>query len=117
MQHPMYVSQQKLSRIAKAVGSANAISINFIYIYVTFFRITRYNVHAHNPTYAHSPLRTHVCKLYSYEHFRRTEPTDLEIYEVTTGASLLIGMSRTTESIAPLNSDQENVSTRAKSGI
>jgi hypothetical protein len=32
-----------------------------------------------------------------------TEPPDLEIHEVTTGASLSTGMSPTTESIAPLN--------------
>jgi hypothetical protein len=38
-----------------------------------------------------------------YEHLRRTVPTDLEIYEVTTGASLSTGTSPTTESIAPLN--------------
>jgi hypothetical protein len=31
-----------------------------------------------------------------------TEPVDLEIHEVTTGASLSTGTSPTTESIAPL---------------
>jgi hypothetical protein len=46
---------------------------------------------------------THVRKTYPYKHLRRTEPVDLEIYEVTTGASLSTGTSPTTESIAPLN--------------
>jgi hypothetical protein len=32
-----------------------------------------------------------------------SEPADLEIHKVTTGASLLIGTPPTTESIAPLN--------------
>ena len=67
-----------------------------------FFRITQYNVDAHN-TYAHSPLWTHVRKSYPYEHLRRTEPADLEIHEVTTYASLSTGTSPTTKSIAPLN--------------
>jgi len=57
----------------------------------------------HN-TYAHSPLWTHVCKPHPYEHLRRTEPTDLEIHEVTTDVSLLTGTSPITENIAPLNS-------------
>ena len=37
---------------------------------------------------------------YSYEHLRRTMPTDLEIHEVTTGASLSTG---TYESMSLLN--------------
>ena len=53
--------------------------------------------------HAHSPLWTHVCKTYPYEHIRRTEPADLEIHEVTTDASLTTGTSPTIESIAPLN--------------
>jgi len=57
----------------------------------------------HN-TYAHSSLWTHVCKPYPYEHLRRIEPTYLEINEVTTDVSLLMGTSPTTESIASLNS-------------
>jgi hypothetical protein len=40
---------------------------------------------------------------YSYEHLRRIELADLEIHEVTTGASLSTGTSSTTESITPLN--------------
>jgi hypothetical protein len=51
-------------------------------------------------THAHWPLWTHVCKLYPYEHLRRTEPADLE---VTTDTSLSTVTSSTTESIAPLN--------------
>jgi hypothetical protein len=35
--------------------------------------------------HAHLPLWTHVCKPYLYEHLGRTEPTDLEIHEVTSG--------------------------------
>jgi len=54
-------------------------------------------------THAHSPLWTHIRKLYLYEHLRRTEPADLEIHEVTIGTSLSTGTSPTTESIAPLN--------------
>jgi hypothetical protein len=37
------------------------------------------------------------------EHFQRTEPADLEIHEVTTGAFLSMETSSITESIAPLN--------------
>jgi hypothetical protein len=67
-----------------------------------YLRITQYNANAHN-THIHSLLWTHVRKPYSYEHLQRTEPVDLEIHEVTTGASLLTGTSPTTKSIAPLN--------------
>jgi hypothetical protein len=70
---------------------------------IFFLRITHYNADVHN-THAHSPLWTHVCKPYPYEHLRRTKPTDLEIHEVTTDALLSMGMLPTTESIAPLNS-------------
>ena len=52
---------------------------------------------------AYSPLWIHVRKPYPYEHLRKTEPADLEIHEVTTGASLSTGTSPTTKSIAPLN--------------
>jgi hypothetical protein len=38
-----------------------------------------------------------------YEHLRRTELVDLEIHEVSTGASLSTETSPTTESIVPLN--------------
>jgi hypothetical protein len=38
-----------------------------------------------------------------YKHLRMTEPADLGIHEVTTGASLSTGTSPTNESIAPLN--------------
>jgi hypothetical protein len=41
---------------------------------------------------------------YIYEHLRVTEPAYLEIDEVITGASLLTGMSITTESIASVKS-------------
>jgi hypothetical protein len=66
--------------------------------HLLFFRIIQYNADAHN-TYAHSPLWTHVRKPYPYEHLRRTEPADLEIHEVTIGASLSTGTLPTTESI------------------
>ena len=55
---------------------------------VFFFRITQYNADAH---YAHSPLWTHAHKPYLYEHLQITEPADLEIHKVTTGASLSTG--------------------------
>jgi hypothetical protein len=42
-----------------------------------------------------------VRKPYLYEHLQR--PVNLEIHEVTAGASLLTGTSPTTESKAPLN--------------
>jgi hypothetical protein len=38
-----------------------------------------------------------------YEHLQSTGSTDLEIHEVTTGASLSTGTLPTTESITPLN--------------
>jgi hypothetical protein len=73
------------------------------YVYeCIFFRITQYNADVHN-THAYSPILIHLCKLYLYKHLRRTEPTNLEIHEVTTDASLSTGTSPTTESIAPLN--------------
>jgi hypothetical protein len=52
-------------------------------IYI-FFRITEYNIGAHN-MHAHSSLWTHVRKPYPYEYLERTEPTDLEIHEITSG--------------------------------
>jgi hypothetical protein len=45
----------------------------------------------------------HVYKPYPYEHLRRTALANLEIYEVTTDASLSTGTLPVTESIAPLN--------------
>ena len=69
---------------------------------IVFFRITQYNVDAHN-THAHSHLWIHVRKPYPYEHLWSTELADLEIHEVTTGASLSMGTLPTTESIASLN--------------
>ena len=53
----------------------------------------------HTHLYEH----TYANPTASYEHLRRTEPADLEIHEVTIGVSLLMGMSPTTESIAPIN--------------
>jgi hypothetical protein len=53
--------------------------------------------------HTHSPLWTHVCKPYPYEHLRRTEPLDLEFYEVTTGTSLSTGTSPIIENIVALN--------------
>jgi hypothetical protein len=55
-------------------------------------------------THVHSSLWTHAHIPYPYDHLRITEPTDLEVDEVTTGASLLTGTSPTTERIAPDNS-------------
>jgi hypothetical protein len=66
-----------------------------------FFRITQYNVDAHN-MHAHSQLWIHIHKPYFYENLKSTEPADLEIHEVTTGDSLSTGTSPTTESIALL---------------
>ena len=68
---------------------------------IVFFRITQYNVDADN-THAHSHLWIHVRKSYPYEHLWSTEPADLEIHEVTTGALLSTEMSPTTETIALL---------------
>ena len=67
-----------------------------------FLRITQVQTQTLN-TYAHSPLWTHVRKPYPYEHLWGTEPTDLEIHKVTTGASQSTATSPTTESIVPLN--------------
>ena len=41
-------------------------------IKIYFVRITQYNEDVHN-IHAHSPLWTHICNLYPYEHFQRTE--------------------------------------------
>jgi hypothetical protein len=54
-------------------------------------------------THVHSPLWTHARTPYPYEHLWRTEPADLEVDKVTTGASLLTGTPPTTETIAPGN--------------
>jgi hypothetical protein len=54
-------------------------------------------------THAHSTLWTHVRKPYPYEHLQKTILAHLEINEVTTDASLLMGMSPITESITLLN--------------
>jgi hypothetical protein len=48
------------------------------------------------------PTNTSTLTL-PYEHLQSTEPTGLEIHEVTVGASLSTGTSPTTESIAPIN--------------
>jgi hypothetical protein len=47
-----------------------------------FFRITQYSADAYN---------THAYLPYPYEHLWITELTDLEIHEITTGASLSTG--------------------------
>jgi hypothetical protein len=52
-------------------------------------------------THTH-PMNTRT-QTYPCEHFRRIEPADLEIHEVTTDASLPTGTSPTTKSIAPLD--------------
>jgi len=70
----------------------------FKYSYVVIFlRITvqlRRSQHACTLT----PMNTHRQTLPRYEHIQRTEPTHLEIDEVTTGTTLSTG-SPTTESI------------------
>jgi hypothetical protein len=67
-------------------------------------RVTQHNVDAHN-THAYSPAINTRLLTVPHEHIRRTEPPDLEIHEVTTGASLSTGTSLTTKSIALINSE------------
>jgi hypothetical protein len=75
-----------------------------------FFRITQYSADAYN---------THAYLPYPYEHLWITELIDLEIHEITTGASLSTGVTYhwNSESIVPLNPGkiQKNTSARAKS--
>jgi hypothetical protein len=67
-----------------------------------FFR-TQYNfIQTLINTHVHSPLLMHARRPYPYEHLQRTEPTDLEVNEVTTGASLLTDTSPTTHVHSPL---------------
>jgi hypothetical protein len=72
------------------------------FIFSIFFENTVQHRRSHKHTYTHLYERTHAHP-YPYEHLRRTEPADLEVDEVTTGASLLTGTSRTTKRIAPDN--------------
>ena len=50
-------------------------------------------------THVHLPLWIYVRKPYPYEHLRKIEPTDHEIYEITTDASLSTETSSITASI------------------
>jgi hypothetical protein len=54
-------------------------------------------------THIHSPLWMHTRTPYPYEYLRRTESADLEVDEVTIGASQLTDMSHITKRIAPDN--------------
>jgi hypothetical protein len=67
----------------------------------TFFEsyTAPHNTHAYS-----SAINTRLLTVL-HEHLRRTEPTDLEIHEVTTGVSLSMGTSLTTKSIALINSE------------
>jgi len=55
-----------------------------------------YTVQRRHSTRTHTHPYEHVRKPYPYEHLRRTEPANLEVHEVTTGASMSTGTSPTT---------------------
>ena len=68
----------------------------------SFFEITQYNSDTHN-TRILTSLWTHIHKSYLYKHLRRLSRQILVIKEVTIDASMLMGMSPTTECTIPLN--------------
>jgi hypothetical protein len=73
----------------------------WLYFYLKNLR-TRYNTDTYKHAHTLTPMNA-ICTSYHYEHLWRTEPTDLEVDEVTTYASLLTDTSPTTEKIAPDN--------------